>query len=170
MQGCGFAHLDVECDCSSPLRPGTRHCFSALQRPKGPSPGRWNGKQSCGTYALLLELEQPAGITIGRLGTSFFPAGYYVYVGSALGSGGLAARLARHGRQNKKLHWHIDYFLVHARIVGIDTDDSGQRLECAWARTMLSRPGAQVVAPRFGASDCTCPSHLIYWGASDPSE
>ena len=127
-------------------------------------------KQSRGTYALLLELEQPTEITIGRLSTPFFPAGYYVYVGSALGSGGLAARLARHGRQDKKLHWHIDHLLVHARIMGIGTDDSGQRLECAWARTMLSRPEAQVVVPRFGASDCTCLSHLTYWGASDPSE
>jgi len=121
--------------------------------------------KSRGTYVLLVELGQEAVITVGQLGTFCFPAGYYVYVGSALGSGGLAARLARHRRRDKKLRWHIDYFLAHARILDIRTDDSGKRLECAWVCAMLSTPGAQVVAPRFGASDCSCPSHLVYfWG------
>jgi Uri superfamily endonuclease len=115
-----------------------------------------------GTYALHLELERETIIAVGRLGTFRFPAGHYVYVGSALGSGGLAARLARHRRRDKKLRWHIDYVLAHAHIVDVTVDDSGQRLECAWARALLSTPGAQVVAPRLGSSDCACPSHLVY--------
>ena len=120
--------------------------------------------QRGGTYALFLKMEQPAKISIGRLGTFSFPAGYYVYVGSALGSGGLKARLARHQRGDKKLHWHIDYFLAHACIVGIHTNGSGKRLECKWAQALLSVPEAQVIAPRLGASDCDCPTHLIYIG------
>nr|MBC7246132.1 GIY-YIG nuclease family protein [Chloroflexota bacterium] len=117
-----------------------------------------------GTYALLLEIEQETEITIGRLGTFSFPAGHYIYVGSALGGGGVRARLARHQRHDKKLRWHIDYFLVHARMLDVRIDFSGERLECIWAQALLGLPGTRVIAPRFGASDCACLSHLIYTG------
>jgi Uri superfamily endonuclease len=122
-----------------------------------------------GTYALLIQLRQDATLRVGRLGTFRFPAGYYVYVGSALGSGGLKARLARHRRRQKTVHWHIDYLLAHADIVGIRVDQSGQRLECHWARALLSMPAAQVVAPGLGASDCACPSHLIHFDGGRPA-
>lgn len=117
-----------------------------------------------GTYALYLKLDEGAEISVGRLGVFSFPAGYYVYVGSALGSGGLRARLARHQRRDNKLHWHIDYFLTRASIVGVQVDFSGERLECHWAQLWLRIPGAQIIAPRFGASDCHCIAHLIYAG------
>lgn len=117
-----------------------------------------------GTYALYLKMEQETEISVGRLGVFCFPAGHYVYVGSALGSGGLRARLARHQRSDKKLYWHIDYFLNHASIVDVQVDFSGKRLECHWAQILLSMPGAQIIAPRFGASDCRCSAHLIYAG------
>jgi Uri superfamily endonuclease len=123
-----------------------------------------SGAPARGAYALFLELEQDTLIAVGRLGTFCFPCGHYVYVGSALGSGGLPARLARHYRQQKSLHWHIDYFLAHARIIGVKTDASTERLECIWAGEWLDRPAAQVIAPHFGASDCACPAHLIYLG------
>ena len=115
-----------------------------------------------GTYALFLHLEHDTPIVVGRLGTFCFPTGYYIYVGSALGSGGLPARLARHHRQQKRLHWHIDYLLEYARIVGVETDTSGKRRECAWARKWLNTPGVQVIAPGFGASGCGCLAHLMY--------
>lgn len=51
-----------------------------------------------GTYALLLKLDKQERITVGKLGTFDLPAGYYLYVGSALGPGGLRARLTRHRR------------------------------------------------------------------------
>jgi len=121
-----------------------------------------------GTYILFLQLEQDMRISVGHLGTFRFPQGYYLYVGSALGSGGLPARLRRHQRQQKRLHWHIDYFLAHARIVGVQTDNSGERLECTWARKWLDSPAAQVIAPGFGASDCACPAHLVYLGGVLP--
>ena len=50
---------------------------------------------SKGIYALVLHLEHREEITVGKLGTVTFPAGYYLYVGSALGPGGLEARLAQ---------------------------------------------------------------------------
>jgi len=121
-----------------------------------------------GTYALLIQLRQDATLRVGRLGTFRFPAGYYVYVGSALGPGGLKARLARHRRRQKAAHWHIDYLLAHAEIVDTRIDASGQRLECYWARALLSMPEAQVVVRGLGASDCSCPSHLIHFDVERP--
>ena len=41
-----------------------------------------------GTYVLLLQLPTDEELTIGKLGTFDFPAGWYTYVGSAFGSGG----------------------------------------------------------------------------------
>jgi Uri superfamily endonuclease len=118
-----------------------------------------------GSYALLLKLDCSKVIRVGRLGSSPCPSGYYVYVGSALGPGGLAARLARHRRREKRLFWHIDYLLASAELVDVCHDLSGQDLECKWARTLMSMHGVRVVAPGFGASDCSCSSHLIFLGS-----
>jgi len=115
-----------------------------------------------GVYALVLRLEGREEITIGRLGKFAFPAGYYLYVGSALGSGGLEARLARHRRRDKKLHWHIDYLLEHAHLVEVWSAASTDRLECLWAKTARQIPDGEIPVPGFGSSDCRCPSHLIY--------
>ncbi|MCR4407387.1 MAG: DUF123 domain-containing protein [Anaerolineae bacterium] len=121
-----------------------------------------------GTYALLLHLDQPELIQVGRLGKFTFPAGWYVYVGSARGPGGLAARLARHRRRvadDKRLRWHVDYLRERARLVEVWSAASGQRLECAWARAFADAPGAEIPIPRFGSFDCRCPAHLIYFAA-----
>jgi Uri superfamily endonuclease len=59
-----------------------------------------------GTYLLLLRLPQPTTLAVGRLGALALPAGWYVYVGSALG--GLGPRLRRHLRVAKPPHWHVD--------------------------------------------------------------
>ena len=58
-----------------------------------------------GTYALLLHLDSQRRIAVGRLKEFDFPAGHYVYVGSALGPGGLGARIGRHLRPCTKAHW-----------------------------------------------------------------
>jgi Uri superfamily endonuclease len=49
-----------------------------------------------GTYALILSCSTNIRVQIGRLGTMLLQPGYYVYLGSALGSGGLRARIAHH--------------------------------------------------------------------------
>lgn len=135
-----------------------------------------------GTYALIMSLPRACQIQIGALGTFDFRPGHYVYLGSALN--GLDARIARHlagvsrrdfiesqwgeiGRRlnksrPKRVFWHIDYFLPHARLVQVWTDATGLRLECKWAQTVLALPNALVLAPRFGASDCDCAAHLIF--------
>lgn len=116
-----------------------------------------------GTYLLGLSLDKDVTLTVGRLGRFSFPAGYYVYAGSAKGPGGLSARLARHRRQEKRLHWHVDYLLTHARLVEVWTVVSDQHLECAWAQAVIKMANSQIVAPRFGASDCRCPAHLVFF-------
>jgi Uri superfamily endonuclease len=117
-----------------------------------------------GSYQLILYLPKVTTLQVGRLGTFLFPAGRYVYTGSALN--GVETRLARHQRQNKTLHWHIDYLLRHARIMTIRVFPTPQNIECALNRQPLRRPGAQVIAKGFGSSDCRCPSHLVFLGCS----
>ncbi len=121
--------------------------------------------QRRGTYALLLKLKPGKEIVVGRLGTFRFPEGYYAYVGSAFGPGGLAARVARHCRHHKKLFWHVDYLLAEAQVVDLYYSISEQPLECVWAGELRHMPGTRVVAPGFGASDCRCSSHLVFLGS-----
>ena len=78
--------------------------------------------------------------------------------------GGLEARLARHRRQRKKLWWHIDYLLRQAELVDVVAIPTQRRIECGRNRCLLSLPGADVVAPGFGASDCNCVTHLVRLG------
>jgi Uri superfamily endonuclease len=73
-----------------------------------------------GAYFLVIFLtagENRKKIPIGKLGTFYFPAGFYIYVGSALN--GLDARITRHLSKNKKKRWHIDYFLDRATVIGV---------------------------------------------------
>jgi len=116
-----------------------------------------------GSYLLGLSLQRNVNLKVGRLGCFLFPPGHYLYAGSARGPGGLYARLARHRRREKRPHWHIDYLLAHARLTEIWTVVSKQRLECIWAEAMRDMEGTRIVAPRFGASDCRCAAHLVYF-------
>lgn len=123
----------------------------------------WSNYQAPGLYALGLLLPHATEIRVGALGTWPFPAGGYVYVGSARGSGGLAARVRRHLRGGKVRHWHIDYLRAVSRPIALWMAP-GARDECSWARHLLAQPGAEVIVPGFGASDCACPAHLAHLG------
>jgi Uri superfamily endonuclease len=127
------------------------------------APGRVAAQPRPGAYALLLALPEPRTLTVGRLGTSCFPAGFYLYLGSALGPGGLSSRLARHCRVKKKQHWHIDYLRSLACLEQIWVRITKERVECDWAAAAGALPGAGIPAPRFGASDCRCPAHLFHY-------
>ncbi|MEF3273118.1 MAG: GIY-YIG nuclease family protein [Chloroflexus sp.] len=119
--------------------------------------------KQAGSYLLHFWLGYPLRqIVVGRLGCFDLAVGHYYYVGSAIGAGGLAARLRRHVTIEKRRHWHIDYlrpyFDLHTIWVAIDPE----RRECRWCRAlaaqaMLSRP-----IPGFGASDTGCGGHLFY--------
>lgn len=110
-----------------------------------------------GTYALLVHVPYDLAAGVGELGTLSFKAGYYAYIGSALG--GLEARVKRHLREEKKLHWHVDYLLARARAVDVVLARTRTKKECAVAKE-LSKHFASVRG--FGSSDCGCESHLFY--------
>jgi Uri superfamily endonuclease len=114
-----------------------------------------------GSYLLLLDLAAPTRLTVGRLGTFDFPAGRYAYAGSARGPGGLRARVVRHVRAEKRLHWHVDYLAACAPVVEVWYVESGERLECVWAVRLSALPGAGLPVEGFGSSDCGCRAHLI---------
>jgi len=111
-----------------------------------------------GTYTLLIRLEETTTVGVGALGDVSLKEAVYAYTGSAFGAGGLS-RLDRHARvasgDNGTRHWHIDYLLGcdSSALAGafVTPDDA----ECAVAQAI---EGDSV--PRFGASDCSCASHL----------
>lgn len=116
-----------------------------------------------GTYILLLHLPGDTSLQIGKLGQFIFPAGFYAYVGSAFGTGGLAGRLKHHLKRTETPHWHIDYLRQVAEIEEIWLTHTQPSREHAWAEMLLSIPGGTIIAEKFGASDCNCESHLIYF-------
>ncbi len=117
-----------------------------------------------GTYALLLHLEIPQTVAVGALGALAFPSGWYLYMGSARGPGGLAARLARHRRRaDKRFHWHIDYLRAVTTLAEVWTSSGEQRQECNWAAAAAALPGAGIGMKGFGTSDCHCPTHLFHY-------
>jgi len=114
-----------------------------------------------GTYVLMIGVGEPLRIVPGRLGAFDLPAGLYAYVGSAHGAGGLRARVGRHLRAGKKVHWHVDALTALAQVVEVWASASAERVECEWARALAALPGAEEPIPGFGASDCACPTHLL---------
>jgi Uri superfamily endonuclease len=111
------------------------------------------------SYQLLIDVSQPVRCAIGCLGEFDFPAGLYVYTGSARRN--LDARIARHIRREKALRWHIDYLLTSQGVHVVEVVRS-RRTECALNRASRGR----IVAVGFGASDCRadCGAHLKYLG------
>ena len=114
-----------------------------------------------GSYILILYNPAPRQISVGQLGRHTFPRGWYAYVGSARGPGGLAARLARHLRREKTTHWHIDYIRAHMQPVAIWYTTGPNKRECDWANAFLNEPGVSIPMAGVGASDCHCPAHFF---------
>ncbi|WP_350355382.1 GIY-YIG nuclease family protein [Haloglomus halophilum] len=132
----------------------------------GPDSSEPHGSEPGGTYTLLVVLPAATGIEVGALGAREFPAGWYAYTGSALGSGGFA-RVERHrelaaGERDTR-HWHVDYLLGHrdAALREVVTSP-GADIECAVAQRLPSGP-----VEGFGASDCDCGSHLAHFGTRE---
>jgi Uri superfamily endonuclease len=111
------------------------------------------------SYKIHFILKKPVVLEIGKLGRFEFPAGEYVYTGSARRN--MEARISRHSSRKKKLRWHIDYLLAASpsKIIGVELFD---REECV----VNQEAEGAILVPRFGATDCKngCGSHLKYRG------
>ena len=114
-----------------------------------------------GIYCLVFK-NPGCTVRVGALGEIAFQPGWHMYVGSALGSGGLK-RLERHislaHNRDRRPKWHVDYLLTSPlfSLVCAISGITGERLECRLAHEL----GVGGV-PRFGSSDCDCSSHLFF--------
>jgi Uri superfamily endonuclease len=111
-----------------------------------------------GIYVLIIKVSKPICLTVGALGEISFPAGLYAYVGSAQNN--LELRVKRHLRKEKRLFWHIDYFLADesAEVLEVYCLEGDKTCECQIAQ-LLSQNSQQIMG--FGCSDCNCTSHLF---------
>lgn len=108
----------------------------------------------------MIRLDKALPVGAGRTKTGNLPAGTYVYAGSAYGAGGLAARLRRHFRKDKKIHWHIDRLTVPASDLAAFVVEGGN--ECRLAELLLKTGDFEIALEGFGSTDCqTCRSHLL---------
>jgi len=115
-----------------------------------------------GVYCLLLRLGKGRDLKIGRRERTF-PAGYYLYVGSAMG--GMNARIQRHLSRDKKKRWHIDFLADAAKVHRVFRFPTGSRtVECRLARRLAANKDATGI-DGFGSSDCRCKTHLFHFGA-----
>ncbi len=114
-----------------------------------------------GTYALILANLSPMALAPGGQVPVILPPGILIYVGSALGPGGLASRVGRHLRHHKTMRWHIDWLTTALPVQAVWVDASGRRLECQWAEILLRSPGVTIPVAGFGSSDCRCQAHLF---------
>lgn len=123
-----------------------------------------------GSYLLIFQLcEEIRQLQVGRFGSFDFAPGYYLYIGSAFGSGGLTARLRHHARRDKpRLHWHIDYLRPHLELLAAWTLPA--RVECVWCRTAAATTWLDVPIRGFGARDTGCVAHLFYSPQQLPDE
>jgi Uri superfamily endonuclease len=112
-----------------------------------------------GAYVLVIALREPVVLPLGGI-VHQLSAGHYLYAGSAHGPGGIDARVRRHFRREKSLHWHVDRLTTVAASIHAFAIEGGS--ECEIVTRLSGRSGARHPIPGFGSSDCrTCVSHLL---------
>jgi len=117
-----------------------------------------------GTYVIVLRADDTRQLTVGRAGTLTIKPGYYLYVGSAFGPGGLRARVGRHLAGSGTCRWHIDYLRAATEAVEAWVLTGDEKMEHRWAAMLADASGVETPMPGFGASDCRCRTHLFYCG------
>jgi Uri superfamily endonuclease len=117
-----------------------------------------------GTYVLIVSVAQMKRLEIGSLGQQDVIPGFYLYVGSAFGAGGLRARIGHHLESRADPHWHIDYLLAAAEPVAVWFTTAETKLEHHWAELLERAPQFRIPIARFGSSDYhrSRASHLFY--------
>ena len=113
-----------------------------------------------GAYGIVIRLQKLVQLEIGKFDRVELPNGLYFYGGSAFGPGGLKARIGRHVRAKKSLHWHIDHVTSQGKFVALGVVENGN--ECDLVAAAIARECAAFPVPGFGSSDCrTCISHMV---------
>jgi Uri superfamily endonuclease len=117
-----------------------------------------------GTYVLIAFVAQMKRLEIGSLGRHDIIPGFYLYVGSAFGAGGLRTRIGHHLDSTADPHWHIDYLLAAAQPLEVWFTTAGTKLEHHWAELLENAPQFRIPIARFGSSDYhrSRASHLFY--------
>jgi Uri superfamily endonuclease len=113
-----------------------------------------------GTYVLIFHCMSSQTVMVGKWGQLDLSPGFYLYVGSAFGPGGLKSRISRHFRIQKSSHWHIDYLRDHMILDSVWYSYDKQKLEHNWAKH-LSVMAEMDAINGFGCSDCKCNSHFF---------
>jgi len=106
-----------------------------------------------GTYAVVLFLPSDLEVVVGSLGLVRLSPGYFIYVGSAFGSGGLCSRLGRHCTPFTPLRWQIDYLKPHMQVVDLWFTYDAVKRERDWAMVTSRMPGAACPRKHLGAMD-----------------
>ena len=114
-----------------------RFCLKADEAPSLP-----------GAYAMAIELADTVVVMLSGRAPIALPAGRYLYCGSAKGPGGLKARLSRHMRRGKSVHWHIDQLTEQGLVIGGWVFPGGDECELVQMFSHLPMPIAG-----FGSSD-----------------
>jgi Uri superfamily endonuclease len=114
-----------------------------------------------GTYILVLHCDRCEPIEVGRLGQLEVQPGYYLYIGSAFGPGGVAARIKHHRKPANRPHWHIDYLRRVCELVDVRCVYN-EKCEHDWARRLANTKAVTSPFAVFGSSDCDCYSHLFF--------
>ena len=122
-----------------------------------------NLESSPGTYVLCFQSRVNRKIDVGRFGQMSLQPGFYLYIGSAHGAGGIKARVSRHVRRDKVKRWHIDYLRTHVRLLEVWVGYGERRSESEWSACVEALTGAEVAMAGFGASDCPGEQHLFYF-------
>ncbi|MEJ2408039.1 MAG: DUF123 domain-containing protein [Novosphingobium sp.] len=112
-----------------------------------------------GAYVLLMELEAPLVFTRKTIAATAL-SGWLVYVGSARGGGGIGARLRRHFRKDKPVHWHVDELTNASAFMAALAVPDG--VECDIVARLTESGLFETALPGFGSSDCRrCEAHLL---------
>ena len=135
--------------------------IEAISRLGGVTTSQLEPIPASGAYALILRVTKRIDCKPEK--PWVLKPGTYIYAGRA--TRGLPARLARHKKRTKPVHWHIDHLTVRQTVAieNILVIPAKPNLECVIVQTLLEQNGVTVPVHRFGSSDCRegCPAHLL---------
>ena len=135
--------------------------IAAISRLGGVTTSQLEPIPASGAYALILRVTKRIDCKPEKQWV--LKPGTYIYAGRA--TRGLSARLARHKKRTKPVHWHIDHLTVRKTVTieNILLIPAKPNLECTIVRILLEQTGVTVPVHRFGSSDCRqgCPAHLL---------